>query len=62
LRGLAEYAEKHEVFYRRIESISEVDGKLRLLDLTNDAVRQAILISNDAKALFRSEYAEVYLD
>jgi type III restriction enzyme len=62
LRGLAEYAEKHEVFYRRIESISEVDGKLRLLDLTNDAVRQAILISNDAKALFRSEYAEDYLD
>ncbi|MGY8897604.1 MAG: DEAD/DEAH box helicase [Paraglaciecola sp.] len=61
LRGLAEYAEKHEVFYRRIESISEVDGKLRLLDLTNGLVRQAVLKSDDARALFRSEYAEDYL-
>jgi hypothetical protein len=61
LRGLAEYAEKHDVFYRRIESISEVDGKLRLLDLTNGLVRQAVLKSDDARALFRSEYAEDYL-
>lgn len=62
LKGLADYAEKHEVEYRRIESIAdpEDNGKFRSLDLKNFEVREAIRESYNAKALFQSQTASDY--
>ncbi|MCG3884708.1 DEAD/DEAH box helicase family protein [Photobacterium leiognathi] len=61
LKGLAEYAEKHQDKYRRIESIASLDDKvLMVLDLMEPAVRKAILEADNAKALFTSESAEKY--
>ena len=42
LQGLALYAEAHAKAYRRIESVAEIKGKLRVLDLTREDVRKAI--------------------
>jgi hypothetical protein len=50
LKGLASYAETHSKFYRRIESVAEVEGKFRVLDLTRADVRKAVL---PAAALYR---------
>jgi hypothetical protein len=60
LCGLAEYAEQFPTEFRRIESIAETDGKLRVLDLTRDDVRQAIRQTTDAKSLYRSGVAADY--
>ena len=42
LRGLARYAENNGALFRRIEAVSEVDGKYRVLDLTKAEVRNAL--------------------
>lgn len=60
LKGLALYAETHAKVYRRIESIAEAMGKLRVLDLTNDDVRKAIAAATDAISLFTGGLARDY--
>jgi type III restriction enzyme len=60
LRGLALYAETHADAYRRIESVAEAMGKLRVLDLTNEEVRQAIASATDAAGLFGGTLARDY--
>jgi hypothetical protein len=60
LRGLATYAESHAGVYRRIESVAEVKGKLRVLNLTDDVVRKAVASSNDVEALFASSFGSDY--
>lgn len=52
LRGLALYGETHAKAFRRIESVAEVRGKLRVLDLTREEVRKAIVGAKDAASLF----------
>lgn len=42
LRGLARYAEINGALYRRIEAVSEINGKYRKLDLTKSEVREAL--------------------
>ena len=43
LRGLARFAEAHVPYFHRIESVARVaNGTLRVLDLTNPTVREAI--------------------
>ena len=49
------YAETHANAYRRIESVAEALGKLRVLDLTIEEVRQAIASAKDAAGLFEPE-------
>ncbi|MEJ8804386.1 DEAD/DEAH box helicase [Pontibacter sp. H249] len=61
LQGLARYAETHSQFYRRIEAVEEVGGKMRLLDLTNPDVRQAIFEAPNAESLYRSAVAGNYI-
>ncbi len=51
LQGLARYAENHATEFRRIEAVAEINDKLRVLDLTNEAVRTAIANSDNAKLL-----------
>lgn len=60
LLGLAEYAAAHADDFRRIESIAEVDRKLRVLDLTRDDVRQAIALTQNVAGLYRSDLASDY--
>jgi type III restriction enzyme len=60
LRGLALYAETHAGAYRRIESVAEALGKLRVLNLTSPEVRQAIAAAKDAASLFSSAVAKDY--
>ncbi len=60
LQGLAAYAETHSKAYRRIESIAEVKGKLRALNLTNEEVRKAIAVAKDVTSLFGGALAADY--
>lgn len=60
LRGLVDFAEQFENEFRRIESIAETDGTLRVLDLTRSGVRQAVRDATDAKALYQSGVAADY--
>lgn len=57
LQGLAAYAVRHKAVFRRICSVAEVGGKLRMLDLTNDKVREAILAADNAERLYASAVA-----
>lgn len=60
LQGLALYAKTHAQAYRRIESVAEAMGKLRVLDLTNEEVRKAIADAKDAASLFAGPLARDY--
>lgn len=60
LRGLALYAEAHAGVYRRIESIAEVKGRLRSLDLTRKDVRDAIAAADDVGNLYVGGFAHDY--
>lgn len=60
LQGLALYAETHAKVYRRIESVAEAMGKLRVLDLTREEVRKGIAAAKDAASLFTGELARDY--
>lgn len=57
LRGLADFAEQFPDDFRRIESVAETGGILRVLDITKPRVRQAIRDARSAKALYESELA-----
>ncbi len=61
LEGLALYAETHAKAYRRIESVAEAGGKLRVLDLTRADVRQAINEAASAKSLYEGAWAGDYV-
>ncbi|PPF59335.1 type III restriction endonuclease subunit R [Clavibacter michiganensis] len=54
LRGMAEYAEEYGSSLHRVETISTVEGKLRVLDFTLETVRAAALSAVDADELYRA--------
>ncbi|OAB63785.1 type III restriction endonuclease subunit R [Leptolyngbya valderiana BDU 20041] len=60
LKGLARYAENHLHVYRRIEGIAEANGKMRVLDMTRDDVREAVMAARNAEQLYKSEVANDY--
>lgn len=60
LQGLALYAEKHAKVFRRIESVAEAKGKLRVLDLMKEDVRKGITNAKDATGLFEGGLAMDY--
>lgn len=60
LRGLTQFAEKYADEFRRIESVAETKGTLRVLDLTKHRVRDAIREASDAKGLYESNLASDY--
>jgi type III restriction enzyme len=60
LQGLAAYAESYGSAYRRIESVTEACGKLRVLDLKRIEVRQAIKAATSAKGVFEGALASDY--
>lgn len=61
LQGMVAYAETHASAYRRIESVAEAGGKLRVLDLTRLDVRQAIKDATSAKGIYESTWADDYV-
>lgn len=60
LQGLASYAENHPKAFRRIESVAEANGVLRVLDLKRPDVREAVRTATDATTVFRSTLASDY--
>ena len=58
LRGMARFAENHGDDFHRIESISRIDGKLRVLDFKLAAVRSAVLDARDADDAYRESSVE----
>ena len=60
LRGVAHYAELHGAAYGRIESVAEVKGKLRVLNLKDPQVRSAIASTEDAGSVFSGPLAADY--
>lgn len=60
LRGLASFAEKYQGEFRRIESVAETAGTMRVLDLTKSDVRRAVRDARTAKDLYESEIASDY--
>ncbi|MDQ3350556.1 MAG: hypothetical protein M3501_01165 [Actinomycetota bacterium] len=62
LHALAHYAEAHGDHYVRIESISKTDDGLRVLDLKDASVREAVVAFEGARvtALYESEHARAF--
>jgi len=60
LQGLAVYAESQADVYRRIESVAEVKGRLRVLDLKREDVRNAVGSAQDPVVLFAGTLADDY--
>lgn len=60
LRGLADFAEEFGSEFHRIESVAEVEGTLRVLDITRKQVRESTRATNDSKSLYVSDKATNY--
>ena len=61
LRGLAEFAAAHRKSFHRIESVAQMkDGTLRVLDLTDPDIRNAITEADDTEALYLCPWANDY--
>ncbi|WP_348542354.1 DEAD/DEAH box helicase family protein [Dietzia kunjamensis] len=60
LRGLADFAERYAEDFRRIESVAETAGTMRVIDLTKNRTRQAVREATDAKTLYESDIAHDY--
>jgi hypothetical protein len=62
LQGLARYAATHADVFRRVKSVAEVKGKLRVLDLTRVDVRKAIEEALGAGPIYEGPLAKNYPD
>ena len=60
LRGLVQFAELYEDEFHRIESIAQLDGTLRVLDLNNQKVRRAVKDAADIGQLYNSDLANSF--
>ncbi|HQS14863.1 hypothetical protein [Reyranella sp.] len=61
LRGLADYAEEHGAHYRRIEVFAVVEGKARVIDLTESSSRALVRTASTMKEVYGSEAAADYV-
>jgi hypothetical protein len=57
---MAEYAKTHAASYRRIESLAQAGGKLRVLDLTRPEVQAAVSAASNASTLYEGLLANDY--
>lgn len=61
LKALAAFAGKYGDEFHRIEALSEVDGRMRVLDMKRNRVRETILASDQSAAeIYRSSSAVDY--
>lgn len=63
LKGLARFAELYGSEFARIDAINKVGDQIRVLDMTNEKVREAVLEADgpDAEALYTSDVSAEYL-
>ena len=61
LKGFAAYAEENGGAYRRIEVFAEVDGKARVIDLTEATARKAVMTATTVKEVYESGAASDYI-
>jgi type III restriction enzyme len=60
LRGLAAYAEQYAGKVRRVDAIAAVGDTLKVLDLTDAGVREAVAAAADARSLYEGPHASEY--
>ena len=61
LRGLAQFAATYGESFHRIESVARMqDGTLRVLDLTQPRIREAIKGAEDTQTLYLGDEASDY--
>jgi hypothetical protein len=61
LKALASFAERYAGEFHRIEALSKVDGRMRVLDMKRDAVRQAVMAGTQtAMEIYQSNIAVDY--
>jgi len=61
LQGLAKYAEANPGVFRRIEGFAEVDGKSRVIDLTQPSSRGVVESAKTAREVYESHVAFDYV-
>lgn len=61
MKGLANYADTHKGQFGRIESVTEIDGKMRCLNFVEPAARRVIQKAKSIKEAFSSHAARDYL-
>lgn len=61
MKGLADYADKHKGQFGRIESVTEIDGKIRCLNFVESSARKAVQKAKSIKEAFDSRAARDYL-
>lgn len=61
LHGLARYAEANGHLYGRIEAVSEVEGRYRMLDLQKPDVRAAVYAAASAKSVYQGSQSVQYV-
>ena len=60
LKGLAKYAEENVGIFRRIEVFAEVDGKARVIDLTEPSARALVNAAANVRDVYESDAASDY--
>lgn len=60
LRALAAYAQRHGQHYQRIDAVTKVGNKFRVLDLAEPSVRAAVAAATDATSLYQGAHANDY--
>lgn len=61
LRGMADYAQRHQNSFRRVDAVAKVGDRYRVLDLTEQTVRAAVHSAVSVQALYESGAATDYL-
>lgn len=62
LKGLARYAEANSGVYRRIEVVAEVGSRFRIVDLTEESTRTAVMTATTIKEVYGSDVARDYVE
>jgi hypothetical protein len=61
LKALATFAGKYDEAFHRIEALAEVDGRMKVVDMKIEAVRDAVLVREESPAyIYRSSIAVDY--
>ena len=60
LKGIAQYAATYGEHYRRIEAVTEIDGVYRVLDLTEEDVREKVIESVSAREAYENPLSNNY--
>lgn len=57
LKGMVDFAETYGDEFIRIESVSKVDGELRMLDMRNPEVREVVRAATSARDVYLGVWA-----